>query len=46
MDLKQLNLEQLKSLAYDQVVAIEQAKHNLQIIQQEITKKSEELKSK
>lgn len=36
MDIKTMTLEQLKALAYDQLVTSEQAKENLRIINQEI----------
>ncbi len=36
MDLKTQTLEQLKALAYDQMVLQEQAQRNIQVINQEI----------
>lgn len=39
MDLSKLSLNELKVLAYDELVRIEQAQSNLRFINQEISKK-------
>lgn len=39
MDLEKMTIEQLKALAYDQIVLIEQCQNNLRIINQEIQKR-------
>ena len=36
MELKDMNVEQLKALAYDQLVLLQQTQNNINIIQQEI----------
>ena len=41
IDLKTMTIEELKSLAYDQIVLLEQTKTNLNLIQQEIANKGE-----
>ena len=37
MDIKTLDLDKLKALAYDQLVILEQTKRNLEIINKEIS---------
>jgi len=41
MDLTKMTLEQLKSLAYEQIKLFEETRQNLQIIDAEILKKEE-----
>ena len=43
MDLKTQTAEQLKALAYDQIVALERAKSNLAIIQAEMQGRDAEM---
>lgn len=40
IDPKSMTVEQLKSLAYDQMVLLQQAQNNLQILNAEIAEKS------
>ena len=42
MDLTNMTVEQLESLAYRQVKLLEQTRVNIQIIEQEIAKRSKE----
>ena len=44
MELKDMTVEQLKALAYDQLVLLQQTQNNINIIQQEIQKRGEEEK--
>lgn len=44
MNIKEMTLEQLKSLAYDLLVQIEGGQQNLRIINQEIAAKTDEPK--
>lgn len=39
MDVTTLSIEALKSLAYDQIMAIEQAQQNLAVLRQELAKR-------
>ena len=39
MDISTLTIEQLKALAYDQIVLIQQSQNNLNLIQAEIQKR-------
>jgi hypothetical protein len=39
IDISQLTVEQLKSLAYDQVLILEQTRNNIAILQAEIAKR-------
>lgn len=40
-ELKDMSFEELKALCYDQIVALEQAKQNITVLQQEIQKRQE-----
>jgi hypothetical protein len=42
MNVNELSLEQLKALAYDQLVAIQVAQNNLRLIEEAIAKKVQE----
>lgn len=42
MNLQQMTLETLKSLAYDQLVQLEQTQQNLRLINEEIAKRVKE----
>ncbi len=41
MDVTKLTVEQIKSMAYDQIVLLEQTQRNLQILNAEIAKRNE-----
>ena len=41
MDVTKLSVEQIKSMAYDQIVLLEQTQRNLQILNTEIAKRNE-----
>jgi len=43
MNLKEMSLEQLKALAYDQLALLEQTQNNLRLINVEIAEKSKEV---
>lgn len=45
MNVNELSLEQLKALAYDQLVAIQVAQNNLRIIEEAISKQVQETQS-
>ena len=45
MDITQKTLDELKSLAYDQLILLERARNNLNLLNQEIAKQIKELKS-
>jgi hypothetical protein len=42
MDISQMTLEQLKALAYDQLVILNQTQANINVIQAEIKKRGEQ----
>jgi hypothetical protein len=42
MDITTLTIEQLKALAYDQILLLQQTQNNLNLIQAEIKKREEE----
>ena len=44
MDLTKMTLEQLKSLAYEQIKLFEETRRNLQILDAEISKREKEVK--
>lgn len=46
MDITKKTLDELKSLAYDQIVLLEQTKNNLSILNAEIEKRVKELDKK
>ena len=41
MNLEEMTLDQLKALAYDQIVVLNQAQANINLIQAEINKRNE-----
>ena len=41
MELKDMTLEQLKALCYDQIVILNQAQANINLLQSEINKRAE-----
>jgi hypothetical protein len=41
MNIEQMTVEQLKALAYDSLVLIEQSQNNLKLINQELAKRAE-----
>ena len=45
MNVNELTLEQLKALAYDQLVAIQVAQNNLRILEGELGKRAQESQS-
>lgn len=40
-ELKDMSVEELKAMCYDQIVILEQTKNNITILQQEIQKRTE-----
>jgi hypothetical protein len=42
MDLTKLKIEQLKAMAYDQIVILEQTQRNIQVLNAEIQKRNTE----
>lgn len=45
MDITKLTLEELKALAYDQIMLIQQSQNNLNLIQAEIERRKQNEKS-
>lgn len=43
MDIKKLTLEQLKALAYDQLVMVEQSQNNIKVINAEISERNKNM---
>jgi phosphoribosyl-ATP pyrophosphohydrolase len=46
MNISELTVEQLKAMAYDQLVLLNQAQQNLNVIQQELQKREDAEKAK